>query len=82
MMTENGTFCGQKVHSLVVKRTPIGNQKKKFKFSKKIGRFNVFTFSVPSGMSSGLRGCRRTYYSILKRAAHGLPILKWYAKSF
>jgi hypothetical protein len=28
----------------------------------------VFTFCVPSGMSSGLKGRRRTYYTILKRA--------------
>jgi hypothetical protein len=32
------------------------------------GRFKVFTFCVLSGMSSGLRGCRRTYHTILKGA--------------
>jgi hypothetical protein len=41
--------------------------------------FKLTSTSWPS--SSGLGGRRRTYTTILKRAAHGLPILKRYGKS-
>jgi hypothetical protein len=41
------------------------------------GRFKVFTFCVPSGMSSGLRGRRRTYHTILKLADHNLFKMVW-----
>jgi hypothetical protein len=32
-------------------------------------------------MNSGLRGCRRTYHTILKLADHALPFLKCYLQS-
>jgi hypothetical protein len=38
-------------------------------------------FEVTADLRSGLRGRRRAYLTILKRAWAGLPILKWYGMS-